>query len=408
MAARTRSRSFGNLVQTRLGCRASSAALTGRRSLKRRDHGERAGQRQQIARAGGGERDLREQPFQIENRFEMLARGPRAGSAQPRQFLHGIQARFDFGDIDRRREQTAAKQAAAHAGASAVEHVEQRRILGLAREQRLDQFQIANGGGVEDQSVGAIVERRALQMIERGALGIAQIVQNRGGGAGGERARFEAAAVEREQVEMIAQAARGVIGREDPGVDVGFEAGQGIGAILRRTSAASRAFRVSSAARTSAASISVARNSPVETSTCATPARPFDGHDGGQVVVLVRAQHLRVHRGAGRDDAGDFAPDQFVAAVGVFHLIADGDAVALLDQPRDVVFGGMIGDAAHRNRLALFLVAGGERDLELAGGGDGVVVEQLVEIAQPEHQQRVGDLLLDAVVLPHQRRGGLG
>ena len=36
---------------------------------------------------------------------------------------------------------------------------------------------------------------------------------------------------------------------------------------------------------------------------------------------------------------------------------------------------------------------------------DRVFEEELVEIAQPEHQQRARNLLLDRVVLPHQRRG---
>ena len=55
--------------------------------------------------------------------------------------------------------------------------------------------------------------------------------------------------------------------------------------------------------------------------------------------------------------------------------------------------------------VAFFLVARGERDFEFARGGDGVVVEELVEIAEPEQQQRVRHLLLERVVLPHQRRG---
>jgi len=41
-------------------------------------------------------------------------------------------------------------------------------------------------------------------MIERGALGFAKVVKNRGGGSGGERAAFESAAIEREQTEVIA------------------------------------------------------------------------------------------------------------------------------------------------------------------------------------------------------------
>ena len=122
---------------------------------------------------------------------------------------------------------------------------------------------------------------------------------------------------------------------------------------------------------------------------------------GREVVVLMRAQHLRVHRRAGRDDARDLALDKFLGRAGGLHLIADGDAIAFLDQARDIVFGGMIGDAAHRNRLAFFFVAGGESDFEFAGGGDGVIVEKLVEVAEAEHEQRVGNLLLYPVVLPH-------
>ncbi len=115
----------------------------------------------------------------------------------------------------------------------------------------------------------------------------------------------------------------------------------------------------------------------------------------------MRAQHGRVHGGAGSDDARDLALDQLGGGAGDLHLIADGHAIALLDQARNVVFGGMIGHPAHRNGLALFLVARGESDFELAGGDDGVLIEQLIEIAESEQQERVGHLLLDAVILAH-------
>ena len=57
---------------------------------------------------------------------------------------------------------------------------------------------------------------------------------------------------------------------------------------------------------------------------------------------------------------------------------------------------------------AFFFVAGGEGDFEFARGEDGVFEEELVEIAEAEEQEGVGDLLFDGVVLPHQRRGGVG
>ena len=130
--------------------------------------------------------------------------------------------------------------------------------------------------------------------------------------------------------------------------------------------------------------------------------------DGRQVVVLARAHQVGVHGGAGRHHARDFALHQRFSELGVFHLVADGHAVALLDEARDVSVGRVVGHAAHGNGGALFLVARGEGDFEFARGHHGVFEKQLVEIAQAEHQQGVGNLLLDAVVLPHQRGGGVG
>ena len=249
-------------------------------------------------------------------------------------------------------------------------------------------------------------------MIERGALRVAQVVQDGAGGADRGGTVGQAAAIEREQLEVIAQRAVGVVVAEDPVFEFGAQKrgparSSPVSSGRSAGNSTSRAPRCSSAPATSAGSSSVTRNSPVETSTCATPERVAVARHRGQVVVLVRAQQVGVGGGAGRDDARDLALDQFLGELGVFHLVADGDAVALLDEARDVAFGRVVRHAAHRDGRALFLVARGERDFELARRGDGVFEEQLVEIAQAEHQQGVGHLLLDAVVLPHQRRGGV-
>ena len=73
-----------------------------------------------------------------------------------------------------------------------------------------------------------------------------------------------------------------------------------------------------------------------------------------QVVVLVRAQQMRVGSGAGGDNAGDLAAHQFFTWAGVLHLIADGHAVAFVDEPRDIAFGRVVGNAAHRDGRRLF------------------------------------------------------
>ena len=58
-------------------------------------------------------------------------------------------------------------------------------------------------------------------MVERGALRVAQVVQDGAGGADGGGAVGEAAAIEREQLEVIAQGAVGVIVGEDPVFEFG-------------------------------------------------------------------------------------------------------------------------------------------------------------------------------------------
>jgi len=78
-----------------------------------------------------------------------------------------------------------------------------------------------------------------------------------------------------------------------------------------------------------------------------------------------------------------------------------------LNQARNVAVGGMVRHAAHGDGGALLFVARGERDFQLARGGDGVFKEEFVEIAQAKQQERAGNLLFDIAVLPHQRRGGV-
>ena len=49
--------------------------------------------------------------------------------------------------------------------------------------------------------------------------------------------------------------------------------------------------------------------------------------EGGEEVVLLLRER-GIERGAGGEDAGHFAADDFLRQLGVFHLVADGDAEA--------------------------------------------------------------------------------
>ena len=111
--------------------------------------------------------------------------------------------------------------------------------------------------------------------------------------------------------------------------------------------------------------------------------------------VFLRAK-LRVGGGAWGDDAGDFAAHELLGEFGVLDLIADGNLVSLADELGDVGFSGVVGNSAHGQGDAIDLLARGEGDLQLAGGGDGVFEKKLVKVADAEKEQRGGMLFLIA------------
>ena len=285
---------------------------------------------------------------------------------------------------------------------------------GVGGEERLDQLEIAHRHRVQDHRLGAVEVRRAIEVIERGALCVAQVMEDRSGGADGGRPVGEAHAIEREQLEVIAQRAVGVVLGEDPLFEFGaHEARRGARGVvageqrqIAREEDFARAQLLQRAGHFARVELRHAKfaGGDVDVSDRRPIAR---ARHRREEIILARAHQVGVHGGAGSDHARDLAAHQLLGLLGIFHLVADGDPMAFLNEARDVAFGRVEGDAAHRDGGAFFLIAGGKGDFEFAGGHHGIFEEELVEIAQAEHQQRVGDLLFDAVVLPHQRRGGV-
>ena len=73
------------------------------------------------------------------------------------------------------------------------------------------------------------------------------------------------------------------------------------------------------------------------------------------------------------------------------------------DQPGDVPPRGVLGHSRHRHPI-VSLGAGGQGDAEELRGEAGVVVEQLVEVAEAKEEQRIARLRLRLVVLAEHRR----
>ena len=379
----------------------------------RRQAGQRAAQPDDVSRCGRAECDLGQKPFDIEDGLEFLPQF-RAGDDLAVQVGDAVAAGLDLGAVDRRPQQPLPQQARAHRCLCLVDHPQQRRLR-RAAEQRLDQLQIPHRHRIERHPVLLAVVGRRIEVLQRAALRVADVVQHRsrGGNRGGTVRGPQP--VENVQLELVPQRALGVGGLENPRFEfrpqVAVRGSHGVGFVgEQRTRRREQHFlgaemsqRILDVFCVQFRHAELARRDI----DVGEPGRvAFLGH-GGQVVVLAGAQQARVAGRAGRHDARHFAAHELPGLVRVFDLIADGDAMALGDQLRDVAVGRVARHAAHRDRLALLLVAGGQRDAEVARGDDRVVVEQLVEITEMKQQQGVGYVAFDRVVLPHQRRFGL-
>ena len=121
-------------------------------------------------------------------------------------------------------------------------------------------------------------------------------------------------------------------------------------------------------------------------------------------VVDAPVEEPRLRHRAGRDEAYDLPAEQLPALGGrAFDLVADRDLEPGPDEPRDVGLDGVVRDPRHRNR-SVALLAGGKRDAEESRRGRGVLVEGLVEVAEPEEEETVRIAPLPLPILAHHRR----
>jgi hypothetical protein len=107
---------------------------------------------------------------------------------------------------------------------------------------------------------------------------------------------------------------------------------------------------------------------------------------------------------SGRDDANDLALDRPLARGRIADLFADRDALAELDEFRQILLDRHDRNASHLHRRAIGRAACGQLDVEQTRRALGVIEEELVEIAHPVEQQDVRVLRLDAQILLHHRR----
>ena len=91
-----------------------------------------------------------------------------------------------------------------------------------------------------------------------------------------------------------------------------------------------------------------------------------------------------------------------------FGLLGDGDAMARLDQPREIALRAVDRHPAHRDRRAIMFAPTGQRDVERGRRRLGIIEEEFEEIAHAVEEQAILRLGLERQILRHHGRKGWG
>ncbi len=106
--------------------------------------------------------------------------------------------------------------------------------------------------------------------------------------------------------------------------------------------------------------------------------------------------------GAGSDGLRDFAPNDPLGFGGILHLVADGHPLPQGNQPPQVFVQRLGRNAGEGHTSRCSVVSRRERQPQEPGSLLGVFEEQLVEISDPEEDERVPVLGFDLSPLAHQ------
>ena len=148
----------------------------------------------------------------------------------------------------------------------------------------------------------------------------------------------------------------------------------------------------------------VARLDPQQ---CQLAGRAVEG--GNPVIVRPQADRHRIvgatrkvrilDHGSWRQYTDDLASHQAMSGGGILDLVAECDPQACLEQPTDIALECVVGDAGHRDAMALPQLAGRQRDAQQRRGPLGILPECFVEVAETEEHDGIRIVLLDSLVL---------
>ena len=178
-------------------------------------------------------------------------------------------------------------------------------------------------------------------MLERPALGGADVIKHRPGGGRGGRLSGQPEAFEREHAKMVFEQGNGVLGRKDPVFERGFSPLRAHAAVFPGVLKQRRSRWIDQLARPQLGQFlrhPPRRLRPLKLGGAelsgrkikrGKAGRPVDLGQRRQKIVFFRVE--RVGRGTGRHHPRHLAPHQFLGQARVFHLLAHRHLVAFAD-----------------------------------------------------------------------------
>ena len=170
---------------------------------------QRDGERHQVARPGGAERDAAEDAVEVLDACEPVAQ-PAAVERAERELLDGVEPVLDPLELDERPQDPLAQRPAAHRGPGVVEHVDERAAPAAVR-QALDELEVAARERVDREHVLRAARDERRDVGEVALLRLAQVAQGGAGGGGGVRQRLAAEGLEGRDAEVREQLAAGPV-----------------------------------------------------------------------------------------------------------------------------------------------------------------------------------------------------
>ena len=305
--------------------------------------------------------------------------------------FHRVEAAVDGGAGNERLLDPAAEHPLAHGGAGLVQHPEQRSPL-FAAPQRLGQLEICPGDWRQAHELSFIICDDRFQALDAFNLRIMEIFQQRGHCKADKAVFCDTGLCGPVAAKLVLEGngheARGVpflFHQLDGAVHILFDVGSDLPAVQQArihqhlagvVAAEFRNDRRGDLLPLELCDMGCAGGNVREAEACCAAFQ----ENTRNIVVFVILKHTALNDGSRRDHADDVALDEALGLCRVFHLLTDGDLIALRDEAGHIALVAVDRYAAHGCALFKAALLAREGQIQLPRSCERIVEEHLVEV----------------------------